>query len=63
MELILALFLGTLFGFVLHRVGASNPENIINMLRLTDLHLMKAILFAIGASSSVLFIGMAITSC
>jgi hypothetical protein len=60
MELILALFLGTLFGFVLHRVGASNPENIINMLRLTDLHLMKAILFAIGASSSVLFIGMAI---
>ena len=60
MELLLALFLGTLFGFVLHRVGASNPENIINMLRLTDLHLMKAILFAIGASSTVLFIGMAI---
>ncbi len=60
MELILALFLGTLFGFVLHRVGASNPENIINMLRLTDLHLMKAILFAIGASSTALFAGMAI---
>ena len=58
MELLLALILGTLFGFVLHRVGASNPETIINMLRLTDLHLMKAILFAVGLSSSVLFIGM-----
>lgn len=60
MEIVLAIFLGTLFGFVLHRVGASNPENIINMLRLTDLHLMKTILFAIGLSSSVLFLGMAI---
>ncbi|MGD8977800.1 MAG: YeeE/YedE thiosulfate transporter family protein [Gammaproteobacteria bacterium] len=60
MEIVLAIFLGTLFGFVLHRVGASNPENIINMLRLTDLHLMKAILFAIGLSSSVLFLGMAV---
>jgi len=60
MEIVSAIFLGTLFGFVLHRVGASNPENIINMLRLTDLHLMKTILFAIGLSSSVLFLGMAI---
>ena len=58
MEIFLAIFLGTLFGFVLHRVGASNPENIINMLRLTDLHLMKAILFAIGLSSIALFLGM-----
>jgi uncharacterized membrane protein YedE/YeeE len=58
MEIILALFLGTLFGFVLHRVGASNPENIINMLRLTDLHLMKAILLGIGLSSIALFLGM-----
>ncbi|MGB5622983.1 MAG: YeeE/YedE thiosulfate transporter family protein [Gammaproteobacteria bacterium] len=60
MEIVLAIFLGTLFGFVLHRVGASNPENIINMLRLTDLHLMKTILFAIGLSSSALFLGMAV---
>lgn len=59
MEIFLAILLGTLFGFVLHRVGASNPENIINMLRLKDLHLMKAILLAIGIASSILFIGLA----
>ncbi|PLX48352.1 MAG: hypothetical protein C0613_11345 [Desulfobulbaceae bacterium] len=58
MEIFLALVLGTLFGFVLHRVGASNPENIINMLRLKDLHLMKTILLAIGIASAVLFIGL-----
>jgi hypothetical protein len=58
MEIILALVLGTLFGFVLHRVGASNPENIINMLRIADLHLMKAILLGIGLSSIALFLGM-----
>ncbi len=57
MEIILAIVLGTLFGFALHRVGASNPENIINMLRLTDMHLLKAIMFAVGISSAVLFIG------
>jgi len=60
MEIFLAIFLGTLFGFVLHRVGASNPENILNMLRLTDLGLMKAILLAIGLSSIGLFVLMAI---
>ena len=58
MDIILAIFLGTLFGFVLHRVGASNPNNIINMLRFKDLHLMKAILLGIACSSSLLFIGM-----
>ena len=59
MEIFLAIFLGTLFGFVLHRVGASNPENILNMLRLTDLNLMKAILLGIGLSSIGLFLLMA----
>ncbi|MBD3275474.1 MAG: YeeE/YedE family protein [Candidatus Marinimicrobia bacterium] len=60
MEIILAIVLGTAFGFALHRVGASNPEYIINMLRLTDLHLMKVILFAIALSSGFLFLGMGI---
>ena len=44
---VLAIILGMFFGFALQRVGATNPQNIINMLRLKDLHLMKAIFFAI----------------
>lgn len=58
MELFLAVILGLAFGFALNRAGATNPENIINMLRLTDLRLMKAILFAIGLSSILLFSGL-----
>lgn len=60
MELFFAVILGTLFGFALNRTGATNPENIINMLRLTDLRLMKAILFAIGLASIALFTCLAI---
>lgn len=60
MQIISAIILGTLFGFVLHRVGASNPQRIIDMLRLKDFHLMKAILFGIAVASALLFIGMAL---
>jgi len=56
MTIILAIIVGLLFGFVLHRVGAGNPQYIINMLRLQDLHLAKVIVSAIGTSSLLLFI-------
>ncbi len=60
MDIILAIILGSLFGFALHRIGGTNPQIIINMLRLTDLHLIKVILFAIAISSALLFTGLAI---
>ena len=58
MDILLAIIIGTLFGFVLQRVGAADPQVIIDMLRLKDLHLIKVILFAIALSSGFLFIGM-----
>ena len=56
MEIILAIILGFLFGFVLQKIGASNPQMILSMLRLQDLHLMKVIVLGIGLSSLTLFI-------
>lgn len=60
MTIFLAIIIGLAFGFALNRIGATNPQNLINMLRLHDLHLLKTIVFAIGLSSFLLFGGMAI---
>jgi uncharacterized protein len=56
--IILAIVIGAAFGFVLDRVGATNPGYIISMLRLGNLHLMKTILLAIGVSSVLMFTGL-----
>ena len=56
--IILAIVIGGAFGFVLDRIGATNPDVIIGMLRLSRLHLMKTILFAIGISSILMFGGL-----
>ncbi|WP_343207886.1 DUF6691 family protein [Anaerolentibacter hominis] len=55
MNIILAIILGSLFGFALYLTGASHPVKLVSMLRLRDLSLMKIILFAIGLSSVLLF--------
>lgn len=59
-QIILGLLLGGAFGFVLHKVQATDPNKIVGFLRLTDMHLAKVILFAIGFSSLLLFIGLAV---
>jgi len=58
MTIFLAILVGAAFGFVLDRVGATNPDYIIGMLRLSRLHLMKTILFAIGLASILTFAGL-----
>lgn len=57
MDIVLALLIGGAFGATLDRVGASNPGYIIRMLNLTNLHLMKTILLAIGVGSALMFGG------
>ena len=60
MNFTLAIILGIAFGFALDRAQATNPQKIINMLRLKHFHLMKVILFAIGFSSLILFVLLAL---
>lgn len=57
MEIILAIVIGAAFGAVLDRIGATNPNFIGKMLNLTNLHLMKTILLAIGTASVLMFGG------
>ncbi len=56
MNIFLAIIIGLLFGFVLQKSGAANPQRIIDMLRLKNFHLMKTILLGIGLSSLLLFL-------
>lgn len=60
MTLLYAIILGTAFGFILEKTGAANPKRVIDMLRLTDFHLMKAILFAIATGCFLLYAFMAL---
>jgi uncharacterized membrane protein YedE/YeeE len=60
MTLLLAIVLGTFFGFTLHRAGATHSDNILRMLSLQDLYLAKAILFAIGLTSVALWVAVPI---
>lgn len=56
-SIILAVVIGAAFGAVLDRIGATNPNWIGKMLTLTNLHLMKTILLAIGTASVLMFGG------
>ena len=57
MSIFLALVIGAAFGFVLDRIGATNPNLIGKMLNLTNLNLMKTIIMAIGVGSVLMFAG------
>jgi len=57
MEILLAIVLGGLFGIMLERIGATDPNWIGRMLNLTNIHLMKTILVAIGTASILMFGG------
>ncbi|EPX76033.1 YeeE/YedE thiosulfate transporter family protein [Salipiger mucosus] len=57
MQIVLAILVGGAFGFVLDRIGATNPNVITGMLTLRRLRLMKTILLAIGTGSILMFGG------
>lgn len=57
MTILYAIICGAAFGFALDRIGATNPNWIERMLTLTNLHLAKTILLAIGVGSSLMFAG------
>ncbi|UUX51143.1 YeeE/YedE family protein [Nisaea acidiphila] len=57
-SILLAIVIGGAFGFTLDRVGATNPNFIIRMLNLTNLHLMRTILLAIGVAALLTFGGL-----
>lgn len=57
-EIIEAIVLGTLFGFTLYKIGAGDPDKLVGMLKLQDLHLAKTILGGIGIATIALFAGL-----
>ncbi len=57
MTIFLAIVIGAAFGFVLDRIGTTNPNWIFKMLNLSNLHLAKTILMAIGVGSVLMFVG------
>ena len=59
-EILLAVALGSFFGFALCYVGAASRKNIREMLRLENLTLAKIILFAIGFASVLLAVSIMI---
>lgn len=58
LEIIEAIILGTLFGFALYKIGAGDPDKLMGMLKLQDMHLAKTILGGIGIATILLFIGV-----
>lgn len=58
MIILLSIVLGTLFGYVLYRVGATHADKIISMLTFKDMALAKSIMIGIGLSSALYFAGI-----
>jgi uncharacterized membrane protein YedE/YeeE len=60
MTITYSIIFGLIFGIILHKAGAANPNNIINMLRFKDFGLLKIILLAIGFTSLITFIALSL---